>query len=113
RYPDDGAVDITVTDASPAERELSLRVPAWAAGATLTENGATRPVSPGLVRVARRFTPGETLALDLPVRPRWTFPDPRIDAVRGCVAVESGPLVMCAESIDLEAAAGADLDSLA
>jgi DUF1680 family protein len=33
--------------------------------------------------------------------PRWTIPDPRIDAVRGCVAVERGPLVMCAESVDL------------
>jgi DUF1680 family protein len=116
RYPDDGAVRITVTGTDPAERELTLRVPAWAAGATLTENGATRPVSPGPVRVARRFTPGETVSLDLPVRPRWTFPDPRIDAVRGCVAVEAGPLVMCAESIDLEAGpdpAGADLNALA
>ena len=33
--------------------------------------------------------------------PRWTLPDPRIDAVRGCVAVERGPLVLCAESVDL------------
>jgi DUF1680 family protein len=29
------------------------------------------------------------------------MPDPRIDAVRGCVAVERGPLVMCVESVDL------------
>jgi DUF1680 family protein len=111
-YPDDGSVTITVTDAGPAERELTLRVPAWAAGATLTENGSTRPVHPGQVRVARRFIPGETLRLDLPVRPRWTFPDPRIDAVRGCAAVEVGPLVMCAESVDLETPS-ADLDNLA
>lgn len=115
-YPDDGSVTITVTDAGPAGsspvRELTLRVPAWAAGATLTENGSTRPVHPGQVRVARRFIPGETLRLDLPVRPRWTFPDPRIDAVRGCAAVEVGPLVMCAESVDLETPS-ADLDSLA
>jgi DUF1680 family protein len=33
--------------------------------------------------------------------PRWTWPDPRIDAVRGCVAVERGPLVLCAESVDM------------
>jgi DUF1680 family protein len=115
-YPDHGAVTVTVTATDPAERELTLRVPAWAAGATLTENGATRRVHPGLVRVVRRFTPGETLTLDLPVRPRWTFPDPRIDAVRGCVAVETGPLVMCAESVDLEAPSAdcpADLDALA
>ncbi len=29
------------------------------------------------------------------------MPDPRIDAIRSCVAVERGPLVMCAESVDL------------
>jgi DUF1680 family protein len=34
------------------------------------------------------------------MRPRWTFPDPRIDAVRGCAAVERGPVVLCAESAD-------------
>lgn len=111
-YPDEGAVTITVADADAAERELSLRVPAWATGATLTENEVTRPVQPGLVSVARRFTPGETLRLELPIRPRWTFPDPRIDAVRGCVAVEAGPVVMCAESVDLETP-DIDLDTLA
>jgi DUF1680 family protein len=44
------------------------------------------------------------------MHPRWTFPDPRVDAVRGCAAVEVGPLVMCAESIDQEE--GVDLDAL-
>ena len=44
------------------------------------------------------------------MRPRWTFPDPRVDAVRGCAAVEVGPVVMCAESIDQED--GVDLDEL-
>jgi DUF1680 family protein len=38
--------------------------------------------------------------------PRFTTGDPRIDAVRGCVAVERGPLVYCAES------PAADLDTL-
>ncbi|GAA3738881.1 DUF1680 family protein [Spinactinospora alkalitolerans] len=41
--------------------------------------------------------------------PRWAFPDPRIDAVRGCAAVERGPLVLCAESTDQD---GGDLDDL-
>ena len=39
--------------------------------------------------------------LTLPVTPRWTWPHPRIDAVRGTVAVERGPLVLCMESVDL------------
>ncbi len=39
--------------------------------------------------------------LDLPIAPRFTFPDQRIDAVRGSVAVERGPEVLCLESVDL------------
>ena len=33
--------------------------------------------------------------------PRLTAADPRIDAVRGCLAVERGPEVLCLESPDL------------
>ena len=32
---------------------------------------------------------------------RATLPDPRIDAVRGCLAFERGPLVYCLETADL------------
>ena len=44
---------------------------------------------------------GTRLRLELPVEPRLTLPDPRIDSLRSSVAVEAGPLVMCAESVDL------------
>ena len=60
-----------------------------------------RPVAPGTVVVERPFAVGDEVTLTLPMAPRWTRPDPRIDAVRGCVAVERGPLVLCAESVDL------------
>jgi DUF1680 family protein len=53
------------------------------------------------VGLRRRFTAGEEIVLELPMRPRLTGPDPRVDAVRGCVAVERGPEVLCAESVDL------------
>ena len=36
--------------------------------------------------------PGHDAALDLP--------DPRVDALRGCVAIERGPLVYCLEQAD-------------
>jgi DUF1680 family protein len=76
-YPDGGSVVVT------ADRPVTLRVPAWADGATPAEDG-------------------DRVRLDLPVKPRWTFPDPRVDAIRGCAAVEVGPVVMCAESLDQE-----------
>jgi DUF1680 family protein len=51
--------------------------------------------------VRRVFADGDVVRLDLPVAPRLTAPDPRIDAVRGCLAVEQGPLVLALESTDL------------
>jgi hypothetical protein len=51
------------------------------------------------------------LHYQLDTSPRLTFPDPRVDAVRGCAAIERGPLVYCLEQADQ--AAGAELDDLA
>jgi DUF1680 family protein len=110
-YPDHGVVVIRVEAAEDRERTLTLRVPAWASGARVVDRTGSRPVRPGPVTITRRFTAGEEISLELPLRPRWTVADPRVDAVRGCVAVEVGPLVMCAESVDLDPA-GADLDDL-
>jgi DUF1680 family protein len=95
-YPWSGTVRVRVLGGGPAR--ISLRVPAWASGATLTHGGETRPVTPGYADAERAWRPGDELVLELPMRPRWTYPDRRIDAVRGCAAVERGPLVYCAES---------------
>jgi hypothetical protein len=48
------------------------------------------------------------LWLDMPAR--VTSPDPRVDAVRGCVALERGPLVYAVESADIPA--GIELEDL-
>jgi DUF1680 family protein len=47
------------------------------------------------------------------MEPRFTAADPRIDAVRGCLAVERGPEVLCLESVDLAAATGGELTDVA
>jgi hypothetical protein len=58
-------------------------------------------LQPGtLWRVARPWQAGDELVLELPVPVRTSRPHPRIDAVRGCVAFERGPLVYCLEEID-------------
>ncbi|KHL04853.1 hypothetical protein LK10_03735, partial [Sinomonas humi] len=101
-YPRDGAVRIEVLGETGGEWELGLRIPAWAGHrARLTLNGTVRQVRPGLTALRRAFVPGDTIELDLPLEPRFVRADPRIDAVRGTVAVERGPLVLCAESTDL------------
>ncbi|GAA1647404.1 glycoside hydrolase family 127 protein [Actinoplanes couchii] len=96
-YPADGRVTVRIVRAPQTPFTLTLRIPHWADGATLDG----QPVAPGTVRVRRRFTAGESVTLDLAVRPRLTFPDSRIDGVRGTAAVERGPVVYCLESVDL------------
>jgi DUF1680 family protein len=105
-YPWSGEVTATVLDAG--RWELSLRVPPWADGATLRVGDEVTPVTPGYASVERDWHPGDEVRLDLPVTPRWTRPDPRLDAARGCVAAERGPLVYCAESLG-----DRDLDAIA
>ncbi|MDX3663149.1 glycoside hydrolase family 127 protein [Streptomyces sp. ID05-26A] len=96
-YPEDGDVAVRVTRTG-GPWSLTLRVPVWATGAVLVLDHERRPVAPGDLVLTRDWTQGEEFRLELPMRPRFTRPDPRIDAVRGCVAVERGPVVLCAES---------------
>ena len=100
-YPWDGRVEIEIAATPDAEWTLSLRIPAWAEGATLTINGSKQTAEAAdYTRVSRDWQVGDRIRLDLPVRPRFTAGDPRIDGVRGAVAIERGPLVYCLEQTD-------------
>ncbi|RYV49943.1 glycoside hydrolase family 127 protein [Pengzhenrongella frigida] len=100
-YPRSGIIVVRVEVAPDRPVRLRLRVPSWATGTALVEGGRRTPAAPGFVTVHRTLVPGEQLRLELPVAARFSWPDRRIDAVRGCVAVERGPVVLCVESTDL------------
>lgn len=111
-YPFRGEVRITVTEAPGTEAGLALRIPSWSAKTGLsvgTESVSAVPDDQGYAVLRRVWRPGETVTLRLDLTPRLTFPDRRIDALRGCVAVERGPLVYCFEQIDNEGTDLADL----
>jgi hypothetical protein len=95
-------VTITVVEAPEAPWTLSLRRPAWAAGANVTwpreTDGAVTDVGWSRRAVWRA---GDRIVVELPMAPRLTEPDPRIDAIRCCIAIERGPLVYCLEEADL------------
>jgi uncharacterized protein len=107
-YPWSGSVTVEVVACGDAEWTLSLRVPAWARRASVDE-AAVEPAR--YAEVTRRWQPGDRVELELDVSPRLTAPNPRIDAVRGCLALERGPVVYCFEAGDLPA--GADLADVA
>ena len=111
-YPWSGAVYLRVLAAPPDARGLALRVPAWSASTRITVNNDPERagVSPGYHVLHRPWQKGDVITLHLDVTPRWTYPDRRVDAIRGCVAIERGPLVYCFEQADqLD---GAPLDDL-
>ena len=111
-YPYASTVAVTVTEAPEREWELALRIPAWAQGATvdLGDGSGPRSTAGSVFRHRGRLSAGTRIVLEIPTAPRWTFPHPSIDAVRGTVAAERGPLVLCAESIDQDG--GADVSQV-
>ena len=102
-YPAAGTIVVTVVEApSRTPLALRLRVPGWVDGACeASEAPAARTA--GSVTFQRIFYAGDQLRVTFPVRARATYPDARIDAVRGTFAVERGPLVLALESPDLPA----------
>lgn len=110
--PWDGGVAVVVDETPPGPWTLQLRVPAWLHSGSVAIGDESRPIvaGSGTVRLEREWRAGERLVLDMAMAPRLTSPDPRIDAVRGCVAIERGPLVYCIEQVDLEA--GIDLEDV-
>ncbi|MBB2922429.1 glycoside hydrolase family 127 protein [Cellulomonas cellasea] len=105
-YPWDGRVTVDVLDGGG---ELALRVPGWVLpggaalrvdGVELTVDVAAVHASGGYVRVA----PGaRRVELELAMPPVAVRAHPRVDAVRGCVALRRGPVVFCLEQADLPA----------
>ena len=95
RYPWDGRVEIAVRR-PVAGFELAVRVPEWCRSATV--DGVA--VEPGYARVRPADGDVVTLELDMPVRAIAAHP--RVDAVRGCVALARGPVVYCVEGPALD-----------
>lgn len=113
-YPWSGSVRIRVEEGSAGTWALALRIPAWSAttyAVRVAGESADAAVDErGYVTLTREWQAGDVVELELDMTPRLVFPHPRIDAVRGTVAVERGPLVYCFEQADHP---DADLDELA
>ncbi|HET6169124.1 MAG TPA: beta-L-arabinofuranosidase domain-containing protein [Terracidiphilus sp.] len=88
-YPFRGVIHLVINPVSPLRFPLQLRIPGWAAGATIRVNGeaATRPAPESFARVERTWKMGDRVEIVFPMKPRLSrwFHD--------SIAVERGPLV--------------------
>lgn len=101
-YPWSGDIRILIDPEKPTRFDLKLRIPGWCKAAKLSVNGKNvtgKPVS-GYVTLAREWTAGDTVLLDLamPVERIYAHPGVIMDA--GRVAIKRGPLVYCVEEVD-------------
>jgi len=110
RYPWDGRVRIRVQAEPPGVFDICLRIPAWCADAKIAVEKSTLADDPakgiqvqmqkGYARLRGQWLPGEVIVLDLPMPVQRIEAHPRVQADRGRVALQRGPLVYCFESVD-------------
>jgi hypothetical protein len=114
-YPWSETVSLTVTDPAEGPWTLSLRVPEWCGDARLSVNGSLvrTGAQEGYLRLTRTWHAGDRVELVLAMPPHLVSGHPRVDAVRGTVALARGPIVYCLEQADLpDALAGAVFEDL-
>lgn len=119
RYPWDGAIEVVVEPETPTEFTLNVRIPGWAQGHPLPSdlyryqepgpvrfdlsvNGVPQQSEPvnGYVPLKRSWNKGDTVHLNLPMPVRRVLAHENVEADRGRVAIERGPIVYCAEGVD-------------
>lgn len=97
RYPSDGRVQITVTPAVPKSFAVKVRIPAWCRSSSVAVNGSklvAKPAADGYVAIQRTWTSGDKVELNFPLEPRVVIGD---HLNQGKVALQYGPLVLCAD----------------
>ncbi len=101
-YPWDGAVQLTLKPSEPTDFTLHLRIPGWVKSAKVAVNGknADGVQSGQYLAIHRHWSPGDTVALNLPMTPEVISSNPRVADNLGRVAVQRGPIVYCMEQLD-------------
>lgn len=115
-YPWEGDVAIKVMKNAAGQFRMMVRIPGWARGEvvpgdlysfsdgrstaySVTVNGelVNGELHNGYLAIDRRWRKGDVVRLHLDMAPRTVVANKKVEADRGRVAVERGPLVYCAE----------------
>ncbi len=116
RYPWDGAVRLTVTPDRPARFAVKVRIPGWArhepvpsdlyrfadttderASVEVNRRAVDMTLDKGYVTMRRAWTSGDVVDVMLPMPVRRIVANDLVEADRGRVALQRGPIVFAAE----------------
>lgn len=124
-YPYDGNIRIRINKSTAGEFALKVRVPGWAKGQVVPSDlyrfvdqqetpfsltvtdakgrtvslsaSAAQMTADGYYTLTRQWKKGDVVTLQVDMKPRLVAAHEKVEADRGMVAVERGPLVYCAE----------------
>lgn len=118
-YPWNGDVDITIDKNRAGRFTLKIRIPGWAVNHpvpsdlytyldpvkpdyTVSVNGqqVTAELNNGYFSIDRKWKAGDKISISFKMEPRFVVANPKVEADRGRVAVERGPIVYCIEDVD-------------
>ena len=119
-YPWNGEVIVRIDKTNVGDFNLKLRIPGWVRGKVVPSdlykftddhrlgysvmvNGTVVPLllsDDGYVNIDRRWKKGDEVVLQLDMEPRTVRANEHVEADRGMVAIERGPIVYCAEGVD-------------
>lgn len=115
-YPWNGKVGITVDKNKAGKFAMKIRIPGWVRnqvvpsdlysyddgkrlGYTVKVNGqpVTATLEKGYFTIDRNWKKGDKVEVDFEMEPRVVVANSKVEADRGRIAVERGPIVYCAE----------------
>lgn len=119
-YPWDGDINIRVDKNQAGQFAMKIRIPGWVRnqvvpsnlyqytdnkrlGASCTVNGTPVEVnisSDGYLTIDRKWKKGDVVKMHFDMQPRTVRANYKVEADRGMVAIERGPIVYCAEHPD-------------
>jgi DUF1680 family protein len=119
KYPWNGDVNIKIDKNAAGEFDLAIRIPGWVqnkpvpsllytycdglnAGYTVQVNGekVESSLQKGYFVIHRKWKKGDRVSVHFDMPVRMVKADNNVEADRGMIAVERGPLLYCAEGVD-------------
>ena len=117
-YPWDGDITITIDKNNVGRFALKIRIPGWVKGKVVpsdlysyadgkrlgylisVNNQQLYPEIHDYITIDRQWKKGDKVQIHFDMEPRFVRANNKVEADRGMVAVERGPLVYCAEHPD-------------
>lgn len=103
-YPWEGRVAITVSESKKSPFSIFMRIPGWANSAKVSVNGKSVDAdikSGQYLELNRNWKKGDQIVLNLPMVADLIESHPFVEETRNQIVVKRGPIVYCAESVDM------------